>query len=130
MCSCALKELFFFDCWKRMIKMSSCPFCDIVAREKPARIVFEDEWCTAFEDIHPHAPVHLLLVPRKHISSLNEDLSTEKELLGHLLVVASKLAKENGIDAAGYRLVINTNAGAGQTIFHLHVHVLGWKIMR
>lgn len=110
--------------------MSGCLFCDIVAHDKPARIVFEDEWCVAFEDIHPHAPVHLLIVPRKHISSLNEDLSAEKELLGHLLVVASKMAKKNGIDGQGYRLIINTNAGAGQTIFHLHVHVLGGRIMR
>ena len=110
--------------------MSGCLFCDIVAHMKPARIVFEDERCVAFEDIHPHAPVHLLIVPRKHISSLNEELSTEKELLGHLLVTASKLAKESGIDGQGYRLIINTNAGAGQTIFHLHVHVLGGRIMR
>jgi len=110
--------------------MSGCLFCDIVAREKPARIVFEDERCVAFEDIRPHAPVHLLLVPRKHISSLNEDLSAEKELLGHLLVAAAKLAKENGIDGTGYRITINTNAGAGQTIFHLHVHILGGRTMR
>jgi histidine triad (HIT) family protein len=110
--------------------MSGCAFCDIVAREKPSKIVFEDEWSVAFEDIRPHAPVHLLIVPRKHISSLNEDLTTEKELLGHLLIVASKLARENGIDGQGYRIVINTNAGAGQTVFHLHVHLLGGRVMR
>jgi histidine triad (HIT) family protein len=113
-----------------MTKMPGCPFCQIIAREKAGRIVFEDELCAAFEDIHPHAPVHLLIVPRKHISSLNEDLATEKELLGHLLVVASKIAKENGIDGTGYRIVINTNAGAGQTVFHLHAHLLGGRVMR
>jgi len=110
--------------------MFGCLFCQIIARQKPAQIIFEDEWCIAFDDIHPQAPVHLLLVPRKHISSLNEDVSTEKELLGHLLVIAAKLAKEKGIDATGYRIVINTNAGAGQTVFHLHLHVLGGRIMR
>jgi histidine triad (HIT) family protein len=125
-----LKKLIYYSYKKGMMKMFGCQFCQIVTREKPARITYEDELCVAFQDIHPQAPVHLLVVPRMHISSLNEDVSTEEALLGHLLVVASRMARENGIDTTGYRTIINTNAEAGQTVFHLHLHVLGGRVMK
>ncbi len=108
--------------------MAGCIFCKVAAHESPAKIFYEDELCLAIQDISPKAPVHLLVIPRKHISSLNEDLESEKALLGHLLTVAGRMAKEHGIDGSGYRTVINTNAEAGQTVFHLHLHVLGGRI--
>jgi len=109
--------------------MSGCIFCQVAAREKPAKILYEDGQCLVFEDIHPQAPVHLLVIPRKHIRSLNEDLDGDQALLGHLLTVAGRMAKEQGIDSTGFRTVINTNAEAGQTVFHLHVHILGGRIL-
>jgi len=96
----------------------------------PAKILFEDEHCIAFQDINPKAPVHLLVISRKHIPSLNEDLDQDKVLLGHMLIVVGRMAKEQGVDGTGYRTVINTNAEAGQSVFHLHIHVLGGRIMR
>lgn len=110
--------------------MSGCIFCRIAAREAPATILYEDEHCVAFRDTDPKAPVHFLVIPRKHITSLNDDLENDKLLLGHLLTVAARTAKEQGIDGRGYRTLINTNAEAGQSIFHLHVHVLGGRILR
>ena len=110
--------------------MFGCIFCEVAAHEKPAKIVYEDEHCVVLHDINPKAPVHLLVIPRKHISSLNDDLENDKALLGHLLSVVGRMAKEQGIDGTGYRAVINTNAEAGQTVFHLHIHVLGGRILR
>jgi len=107
--------------------MSECIFCRVAARESPAGIVYEDEACVAFRDINPQAPVHLLVVPRRHITSLNDNLEQDKELLGHLLTVVSRMAREQGIDGTGCRTVINTNAEAGQTVFHLHIHLLGGR---
>jgi histidine triad (HIT) family protein len=112
-----------------MIAMSGCIFCQVAAHEKPAKVLYEDEQCVAFQDISPKAPVHLLIIPRKHIMSLNENLEGDKALLGHLLTVVGRMAKEQGIDGTGYRTVINTNAEAGQTVFHLHIHVLGGRIL-
>jgi histidine triad (HIT) family protein len=109
--------------------MSGCIFCQVAAHEKPAKILFEDELSLAIQDINPKAPVHFLVIPRKHIPSLNEDLENDKVLLGHLLTVASRMAKEQGIDTTGFRTVINTNAEAGQTVYHLHIHVLGGRIL-
>ena len=109
--------------------MSGCIFCQVAAHEKPAKVFYEDEQCLVIQDIVPKAPVHLLVIPRKHIGSLNDDLEDEKALLGHLLTVVRRMAKEQGIDGTGYRAVINTNAEAGQTIFHLHIHVLGGRIL-
>jgi histidine triad (HIT) family protein len=110
--------------------MFRCIFCQVAAHEKPATILYEDEHCVAFRDINPKAPVHVLVIPRKHITSLNEDLENDKALLGHMLVVAARMAKEQGIDGSGYRTVINTNAEAGQSVFHLHFHILGGRILR
>lgn len=107
--------------------MSDCIFCRIAAHEVPATIIHEDEHCVVFLDIVPQAPIHLLVIPRKHIVSLNDDLVDEKELLGHLLAVAGRMAKEHGVDGTGFRTVINTNAEAGQSVFHLHIHILGGR---
>lgn len=125
----ALKKLVFYAYKKGMMRMLGCIFCQIIDRRKPATIYYEDDQCITFQDTNPKAPVHLLVVPRKHISSLN-DGKGEEQLLGHLLTVAARAAKEKGIDGTGYRTVINTNAEAGQTVFHLHVHVLGGRILR
>ena len=113
--------------FNEMIEMFGCIFCQIAAHEKPGKILFEDESCVAFEDINPKAPVHFLVIPRKHLASLNENEQGDEALLGHLLVVAARLAREKQIDGSGFRTVINTNAEAGQTVFHLHVHVLGGR---
>jgi len=108
--------------------MAGCLFCQIVAREIPASLHFEDEHCVVFDDINKKAPVHMLVIPRRHIISLNHDPKDEA-VLGHLLAVAARVAKEKGIDGSGFRTVINTNADAGQSVFHLHVHVLGGRVM-
>jgi len=104
-----------------------CLFCRIIARQAPAKIVFEDEYAVAIEDIHPQAPVHLLVLPRKHLVSLRDATAEDEGLLGHLSLVAAQLARERGIDAKGYRTVVNNGTWAGQTVFHLHVHVLGGR---
>jgi histidine triad (HIT) family protein len=113
-----------------MTSMFGCIFCGIAAHEKPAKFLYEDELCIVIQDTSPEAPVHLLVIPRKHIVSLNENLENDKMLLGHMLTVASRMAKEQGIDGPGFRTVINTNAEAGQTIFHLHYHILGGRVLR
>ena len=110
--------------------MANCIFCRVAAHEMPAKILFEDEQCVVFQDLNPKAPVHLLVIPRKHITSLNDDLDEDKELLGHMMTVVGRMAKERGVDGTGYRTVINTNAEAGQSVFHLHIHILGGRIFR
>ncbi len=125
----AVKKFFFYAYKKGMMKMFGCVFCQVAAREKPAAILYEDEQCVVFKDIDPKAPVHLLIIPRRHIASLNEDLESHKELLGHLLTVAARAARDQGIAGTGFRTVINTNAEAGQTVFHLHLHVIGGRIL-
>jgi histidine triad (HIT) family protein len=103
----------------------NCLFCRIVRREIPTSIVWEDEQALAFRDIDPKAPVHVLVIPKRHIASLNE--ATDAKLLGHVLMAAREIAEGEGISDGGYRTVINTNADAGQTVFHLHVHLLGGR---
>jgi len=110
-------------------KMCECIFCKIAAREIPANILYEDDLCMVFEDINPCAPTHLLVIPKKHITSLNEAGDEDSLLLGHLLWAAARSAKEKKIDGSGYRTVINTNAQAGQTVFHIHIHVLGGRLL-
>jgi histidine triad (HIT) family protein len=105
-----------------------CTFCRIVDRQAPAKLVFEDETVVAFEDLHPQAPVHLLVVPRRHLPSLKEAATEDEPLLGHLFTVAANLARARGLEANGYRTVINNGSGAGQSVFHLHVHVLGGRV--
>jgi histidine triad (HIT) family protein len=110
--------------------MSDCIFCDIIAGEAPARIVYVDEHAIAFHDRAPRAPVHILIVPIDHIESLN-GLDLEHEALaGHLLLVARKVAEQEGIAQSGYRLIVNTGRAAGQVVYHLHVHLLGGGPMR
>ena len=107
--------------------MPGCIFCRIAAHEIPAKIFYEDEQCLVFQDANPKAPVHLLVIPRKHIISLNESIENDKMLLGHMMSLVGRMAKEQGVDGAGYRTVINTNAEAGQSVFHLHMHILGGR---
>ncbi len=107
--------------------MSACLFCRIIAHEIPASIVYEDDEVVAFNDINPQAPTHLLLVPRKHIPTLSDAEPGDAELLGTLLRRAAAIAKERGIEASGFRTVFNTNRDAGQTVFHIHLHLLGGR---
>ena len=101
-------------------------FSKIIAREIPARIVHEDEHCLAFHDADPQAPVHILVIPKEPIAKLQDACESQKELLGHLLLVAKSIAKNEGVGEA-FRLVINNGADAGQTVFHLHVHILAGR---
>jgi histidine triad (HIT) family protein len=110
--------------------MESCLFCRIVEGAAPGKIVYTDEWVVAIEDIHPQAPVHLLVIPRRHLPSLKEARREDEPLLGRLLTVAAQLARERGLESKGYRTVINSGAFAGQSVFHLHVHVLGGRVFR
>ena len=107
-----------------------CIFCRIVDGQATAKIVFEDETVVALEDLNPQAPVHLLVVPRRHLPSLKEATAEDEPLLGHLFTVAARLARERGLETKGYRTVINNGARAGQSVFHLHVHVLGGRVFR
>lgn len=107
--------------------MADCIFCGITNREIPAKIIYEDSTSVAFEDIRPEAPHHFLVVPRRHLESLAGLAESDEVMVGHLVAVAAKLARDRGLEAGGYRTVINTGAGAGQTVFHLHVHVLGGR---
>ena len=109
--------------------MADCLFCKITRRDIPASIVYEDERVLAFNDIDPQAPTHVLIVPKRHIATLN-DLSTEDDrLVGELVRRAAAIAAERGLAAGGYRTLFNTNRGAGQTIFHIHLHLLGGRAM-
>lgn len=125
----ALKRMLYYAYQKGMMKMFGCIFCQIATHEKPAKINYEDDRCIALQDVRPHSPVHFLVIPRKHITSLNDITPEDEALLGHLLAVAVRVAKEKGIDGSGYRTVINTNAEGGQTVFHLHLHVMGGRRM-
>lgn len=104
-----------------------CLFCRIVRGEIPAKLVAEDEHSVAFRDITPQAPVHILIIPREHVASLNQ--ATDAAMLGRLSLMAADLARKEGISESGYRTVVNTNAAAGQTIFHVHLHLLGGRSM-
>lgn len=104
-----------------------CLFCKIVAKQIPAKLLFEDDDVVAFADIHPAAPTHVLVIPRQHVASLDDTSAEHVVLLGKLVATASRLARELGLAATGYRTVINTGADAGQSVFHLHVHLLGGR---
>jgi len=105
----------------------SCLFCRIVAGEIPAKEVYSDETSIAFRDLNPKAPVHVLIVPRNHISSISEITSDDEQKIGHLFRVAGIIAQAEGISETGYRTVINTGENAGQSVFHIHVHLLGGR---
>jgi histidine triad (HIT) family protein len=104
--------------------MSDCLFCSIAQGAVPSDIVYEDEYVVVFKDIYPKADVHLLMVPRKHIGSLNELDDSHDALVAHMLRLLPRLAKEQGLDS-GFRTIINTGPGGGQEVYHLHIHVLG-----
>jgi histidine triad (HIT) family protein len=106
-----------------------CLFCAIVSGDVPANIVYRDDLVLAFDDIHPQAPQHKLVVPQKHIATLNDLSSEDNELIGHIVQTTKMLAKELDIADEGYRLVMNCNPGAGQTVFHIHAHLLGGRRM-
>ncbi len=108
--------------------MSDCLFCKIAAGDIPATVVAEDDRFVAFRDIDPQAPTHVLVIPRSHIASLNE--ASDPDLLGSLLLFAKGIAVQEGLTERGYRVVLNTNSEAGQTVFHIHAHVLGGRVMR
>ena len=106
----------------------ACIFCQIVNREAPAKIVYEDEEIIAFKDIHPVAPVHILVVPKRHIDSVEDLKEEDRELAGGLILVAKKVARQFSINKSGYKLVFNVGRGGGQIIDHIHLHLIGgWK---
>ena len=108
--------------------MADCIFCKIIKSEIPTEFVYQDEDFVAFRDIKPADPVHILIIPRKHLPSLNEAEIGEKELLGKALLVAKEIAKKEGIAETGYKIGINCGEQAGQVVFHLHIHLLGgWE---
>lgn len=108
----------------------ACLFCKIVSGEIQGTIVFRDEQATAFRDINPAAPTHILIVPNRHIESVNVLESGDEQLMGHLFSMAGQLAKSEGIDQSGYRLIVNTGVDGGQTVSHLHVHLIGGQRMK
>ena len=109
--------------------MSDCLFCKIVSREIPATIVYEDEHVLAFNDINPQAPTHVLVVPKRHVATLNELAPGDDPLVGELVRRAAAIAADRQISADGFRTVFNTNREAGQTVFHTHLHLLGGRAM-
>jgi histidine triad (HIT) family protein len=104
-------------------------FSKIIAREIPADIVYEDELCLAFRDINPQAPTHVLLIPKRELPQLSEAASDDRDLLGHLMLAAGSIARQLGVEDA-FRLVVNNGAGAGQSVFHLHLHLLAGRPFR
>jgi histidine triad (HIT) family protein len=106
-----------------------CIFCEIAEKKKTAKIIYEDKLVMAFEDINPQAPVHVLVIPKKHIPTNLDIKEEDNELISSLFHVANKIADEKGIAGRGFRLVMNCNRGAGQTVFHMHLHLLGGRIM-
>lgn len=107
-----------------------CIFCGIVAGKVPANIVYQDELVTAFRDIKPQAPIHILVIPNVHLESVSNLQSEHDRLVGHMISIANQLAVQEGIDQSGYRLVINRGEHGGQSVYHLHVHLLGGRWMR
>lgn len=109
--------------------MDDCIFCKIAKNELNANIAYEDETCIAFHDINPKAPIHLLIIPKKHIATLNDVADNETQLAGHLVQTAKKLAKEFDIAEQGYRILMNCNDFGGQEVYHIHLHLLGGRNM-
>ncbi len=107
--------------------MSDCLFCKIASGQIPAKLIHQDEKCVGFLDINPQAPTHALFIPRRHLSTLNDLTPEDSELVGHLVHSASVFAREKGLADAGYRVVMNCNSDAGQTVFHIHLHLLAGR---
>lgn len=110
--------------------MKDCLFCKIARRDIPSKIQFEDDRTLAFHDINPQAPTHVLIIPKKHIATLNEASEADRDLFGHLVVKAAEIARALGHGEKGYRLVANCQAEAGQSVFHVHLHILGGRRFR
>ncbi len=110
--------------------MTDCLFCKIVSEEVPGEIVYRDDQVTAFNDINPVAPTHILIVPNQHMSSVNDMDQAAEPTVGHMFTVARELAEQRNLQDSGYRLIINTGPDAGQDIFHLHLHLIGGQRMR
>jgi histidine triad (HIT) family protein len=109
--------------------MDNCLFCKIAKKGIPAKVVYEDETILAFEDIHPKAPTHILIIPKDHFASLNDVPEDKGDLLGHILIKARQIARDKGIAESGYRIVLNTARDSGQDVFHIHFHLLGGRKM-
>ena len=109
--------------------MNACLFCKISAKKIPAKIIYEDSEAVAFEDINPQAPVHTLVIPKKHIPTLLDIKEEDSGLVAHLMKIASKIARDKGIAERGFRVVTNCNPESGQTVYHIHLHVLGGRVM-
>jgi histidine triad (HIT) family protein len=109
--------------------MADCLFCKIIDRKIPASLVYEDARVLAFEDVNPQAPTHVLIIPKRHIESLNQISTEDDQLVGELVRRAAAIAKERGLSDGGFRTVFNTNRDAGQTVFHVHLHLLGGRPM-
>ena len=107
----------------------SCLFCKIANKELPSEILYEDDEFLVFKDINPQAPIHLLIIPKEHLESVDHLREKDKELIGRLLLLAQKIARDQGVAKSGYRLVFNVGKNAGQTIDHLHLHLLGGKTL-
>ena len=105
----------------------NCIFCKIIEKKIPSKIVYEDDFVMAFEDVNPQAPLHTLVVPKKHIPDIHSMVEADRELIGHLFFAAGKIASEKRLEAKGYRMVINNGPGAGQTVFHIHLHILSGR---
>ena len=103
----------------------SCTFCQIIQGKEPAEILYQDESVVVFKDIHPHAPVHLLVVPKNHIRSLNDLAEQDENIISEMILRAREMAVKQGISKSGYKLLFNVERGGGQAIFHLHMHLLG-----
>ena len=110
--------------------MSDCLFCRIINKKIPAKIVAETPGIIAIRDVNPQAPVHILIIPKKHIPSLNDAAKTDGSIIADVHMLAKELAKKEKVDTDGYRLVLNTNSGAGQSVFHIHWHLLGGRLMK
>ena len=106
---------------------TDCLFCRIIAGEIPKEFVHQDDCCVVIRDINPQAPTHVLVIPREHMESLDDASQKDEALLGHLLRIAARVANDEGHGESGYRTVVNSGAGAGQSVFHLHVHLLGGR---
>lgn len=110
--------------------MTDCIFCKIVAGEIPSTLVYTDEMTTAFRDINPVAPTHVLIIPKKHVESINDLTAEDEALVGHLVTTAKKIAADEGIADTGYRLIMNCGPDGGQVVYHLHLHLIGGQRMR
>ncbi|MDB6062657.1 MAG: histidine triad protein [Verrucomicrobiaceae bacterium] len=109
--------------------MTQCLFCSIVSKQIPATILYEDDSVVAFRDIGPQAPVHFLVIPKRHLTTLNDLVVGDEHLIGHMVLTAQQLAAKEGISESGFRLAMNCNREGGQTVYHIHLHVLGGRGM-